>query len=182
MPDQVYVAGQVLTAAQQTTLQTNIGLTFITAETIGTTQTSITMSNVFSATFDNYKITISGGTTNTDDQGFGVRLGGEITNYYVAQTGSSYAGADNNTSTNGGSSWATVGRLRTNGNNLNIEVHSPYLSKISYIYGTSVNLGTSRSFGGYLNTTASYTAFTVLVEGGDNMTGGTIRVYGYRNS
>jgi hypothetical protein len=37
------------------------------------------------------------------------------------------------------------------------------------------------ALGGFLNDTTAYTGFTILASTG-NLTGGTIRVYGYQNS
>jgi hypothetical protein len=68
MPLTTYTAGEVLTAAS---LNDNFtfaaanppgGLTLISTTTIGTTVSSITVSGAFSATYDNYKIVVSGGT------------------------------------------------------------------------------------------------------------------------
>jgi len=72
MADQTYVAGQVLTAAQQSQLQANIGMaqvtpTSVTGGTIGTygavtttaTQSTLTVNGVFTSAFDSYHIVIS---------------------------------------------------------------------------------------------------------------------------
>ena len=150
--------------------------------TIGTSNTSVTVSSAFSTTFDNYKIILSGGTTSVSDATLSLRLGSETTGYYLAQSGVDYAGATtSNTSANNDAYWLYVGRCRTNGNNMNIDVCAPFLGNLTYITGAVANANTGRNFAGYLNTTASYTAFTVNVDSA-TITGGTIRVYGYRNS
>ena len=56
MADQVFTSGQVLTAAQMSSLQSNIGLTYITEQTISSATT--TVSACFSSSFTNYKIVI----------------------------------------------------------------------------------------------------------------------------
>lgn len=150
--------------------------------TIGTSNTSVTVSSVFSTTYDNYKIILSGGTTNTTDATLSLRLGSTATGYYLAQSGVNYSGATASlASTNNDAYWLYVGRCITSGNNINIDVCAPFLTNLTFITGAVANLNTGRMFAGYLNNTTSYTAFTVQVDSA-TITGGTIRVYGYRNS
>jgi hypothetical protein len=116
MADQTFTSGQILTAAQMTDLQTNIGLTFVLAQTIGSAVSSVTVSSAFSSTFDKY---------------------------------------------------------------------NPNLAKYTYFSGAlgyNTTNGNSRSgLTGVLKDTTQYTAFTLTPSAG-TLTGGTIRVYGYRNS
>jgi hypothetical protein len=58
MATQTFTAGQVLTAAQLTTLQSNSGLQLVKAETAFTAQSSFNVANVFSANYTNYLINI----------------------------------------------------------------------------------------------------------------------------
>ena len=52
-----YSAGDVLTAAE---LNASSGIVFVKSETVGTAVSSVTVTNAFSATFQNYKIVIDG--------------------------------------------------------------------------------------------------------------------------
>ena len=56
MAEQTFTAGQILTATQMTTLQSDIGLNFIKSTTVGSGVSIAVISSVFSATYDNYRI------------------------------------------------------------------------------------------------------------------------------
>jgi len=158
------------------------GLTLITAQTIGTAVSSVTVSSVFSSTYDNYKVTLSGGTSSTDDISIGLKLGSTATGYYMAYTGANYSGAASSiVSNNNAASWTRAVSGFTNGLQANFELLGPNLAKTTSILGAQVALTAARNYAGYLNDTTQYTAFTLTPEAG-TLTGGTIRVYGYSNS
>lgn len=56
MATQTFTAGQVLTAAQMTTLQSNSGLQLVQAETAFTGQSSFNVANIFTSTYTNYLV------------------------------------------------------------------------------------------------------------------------------
>jgi hypothetical protein len=182
MPDQTFTAGQVLTAQNQIDLQTNIGLTFIKAQTIGTTVSSVVVSDAFSADFDAYKIIITGGAPSTTAL-ITCQLGATTTGYYWAHQIVPYSGA---TSAAQGSNAANFGRVGLGTTGIltgNFDLINPFLAKttlINYDYVDSRTIGEIGAGAGFLNNTTSYTAFTIAIASG-TMTGGTIRVYGYRN-
>lgn len=161
------------------------GLTLITAQTIGSAVTSVTVSDAFSATYDYYKITISGGTGSVNDEQLNLKLGSTATGYYNGFVGAAYSpdatGTYSGNSTNTGTSFNAVGRVMTDGLNLNMELNGPFLAKRTIVSGTMTSVNVGRMYSGYLNGTTSYTAFTITPASG-TITGGTIRVYGYANS
>ena len=63
MAVQTFTSGQVLTAADTNTYLANSGLVYVTSGTIGVAVSSVTVSSVFSSTYDSYKIVISGMST-----------------------------------------------------------------------------------------------------------------------
>lgn len=161
------------------------GLKLISATTIGSAVSSVTLTGVFSATYDNYKIMIAGGAGTiggVDPPFFSLVFGSTTTGYYEVRPRYSLAGSASLFTTNNGSSFI-VGGASTSGLNANIEVQSPFLSKNtlhnSNLVGTTTN-NLDLSYG-YLANTTSYTACTLAVTSG-TMTAGTIRVYGYVNS
>jgi hypothetical protein len=88
MPLTTYTAGEVLTAAS---LNDNFtfaaanppgGLTLITAQTIGSGVATVTVSSVFSATYENYKIIMSGGVSSATSS-IRFQLGATTTGYYA---------------------------------------------------------------------------------------------------
>ena len=190
MPLTTYTAGEVLTAAS---LNANLsfaasspasGLTLISATTIGTTVSSVTVTNAFSATYNNYKIVISGGLASAavDLQ---LQLGATTTGYYagyalITYSSGAIAGKGNNNAAN----FSDFGAGNANGLNVSADILAPFLTKNTFVVGgQALNVTTNRNaiFSGFLNDTTSYTAFTILVSGG-TATGGTILVYGYQNS
>ena len=73
-----YSSGDVLTAAD---LNASSGLVLVKTQTIGTSVTSVTVSDAFSSTFDNYKIITRVGYASTNNDTY-VRIGGISTNTY----------------------------------------------------------------------------------------------------
>ena len=156
------------------------GLELIKQQTIGTAVTSVTVSDAFSATYDNYLVVLSGGAC-TGETNIGMQLGSKTTNYksqlIYANWGASITAFGNSTSTS--VTYAASGG--TNGIQGTIQVINPFLAKntfVSGIWNASADTGTAT---GQTADTTSYTAFTMVI-GGGSVTGGTIRVYGYRNS
>ena len=190
MPLTTYTAGEVLTAAS---LNANLsfaasspagGLTLISATTIGTTVSSVTVSGAFSATYDNYLVIVSGGVASADNF-LNLTLGATATGYYRFQVAGKY---DTNTVSGSGAQNATsiteVAYGSTSGLNGIFEIISPFETKRTGFYAKTAANSNARFFaltGGYLDNATSYTAFTLTTNTG-TVTGGTIRVYGYQNS
>ena len=187
-----YIPGEVLTAAS---LNDNLayavtvpastpgGLVFISATTIGSAVGSVTVSSAFSATYDAYKIVISGGVGSSSNAQIFLTLGATATGYewaYLLVNSASTAGSSTTTGT-----YFPVGEINTNILQGSMEIVNPNLAK--YTYATaSLGYNTTNSNGragltGLLKNTTSYTAFT-LTPGAGTLTGGTICVYGYANS
>jgi len=157
------------------------GLTLITAQTIGSAVASVTVSNAFSATYDAYKITVTGGVASAANEEFTLKLGASTTGYYSALTYTSY----NNTPAGGGSSNGStffyLGGASTNGLNLNCELQNPFLAKYTSFQSANVLTNRAGASAGIHQVATSYTDFTLAPNSG-TLTGGTIRVYGYQNS
>jgi len=162
------------------------GLVLIKTQTIGTTVGSVEVTGAFSATYDVYKITVTGGiASNAAGTNLKLTLGATATGYYSGQGRVAYSGATaGSDSDNNATSWTRVGNGDDNGLNANLELTSPFLSKVTTLYCMSAfqDTGATGAFiAGWLNNTTSYTAFTITPAIG-TLTGGTIRVYGYANS
>ena len=159
------------------------GLVLINTTTIGTAVSSVTVSGAFSATYENYKIVVTGGVGSTAGN-LGLILGATTTNYYYGLQGANYSGSANTVGAANAASWLLAGNFTTDSINLNCEILQPNLTKITTLNGNYIGLQTSASanfFGGMLNNSTAYTAFTITPSTG-TLTGGTIRVYGYQNS
>jgi hypothetical protein len=224
-----FTAGQVLTAAQQTQINTGIpvfattvtrdaafggsgektlaqgqhcylestsalqvytgsawvnvgdGLSLIKTQTIGTAVGSVTVSDVFSTSYDAYKIIVSGGVSSAANTNVMMTLGATATGYSYgllawASGGTVTAGGTNQTS-------QQVGESNTNVIMVSCELVNPFLTTYTTysaggVWNTTNN--NARQYAGALLNSTSYTAFTLTASTG-TFTGGTIRVYGYKN-
>jgi len=161
--------------------QTSGGLTLIKTQTIGTTVSSVNVTDAFSATYENYKIIINGGVSSADCY-LGLALGASVTAYsrfmiYGAFSANTVLG---NAASNA-SSWVTVGDGQASqGLYMNVDLLNPFLAKYTR-FGTSMSYTSADGSGhtsGIHKVATSYSDFTVTPSTG-TMTGGTIYVYGY---
>lgn len=160
------------------------GLTLVKTQTIGSAVSSVTVTDAFSATYDNYKIMISGGVGSTDEK-LALQLGASATGYYAGVGTINYSGATAaNASDNNATSWTRAGRTGPLALTLNIDLINPFLAARTLIFGQYLTPDTGAGSGfisGFHNVATSYSAFTLTPAAG-TLTGGTIRVYGYQNS
>lgn len=198
MPVPDFAPGEILTAAAMdaiglwrvtTCTVSSVGGTAATASngviTIGTSNTSITVSNAFSADYDNYRIIVSGGVSSVAAGALNLSLGATATGYYRAGAFMPFNGLQPVTgfSNSNDTTWRGVIEASTNQIDSIIDLISPFATKntIFSAHTSAVRTdGYSLFMGGYVANTTSYTAFTISASAG-NLTGGTIRVYGYRN-
>lgn len=157
------------------------GLRLVKKQTIGISVSSVTVTNAFSSTYENYKIIVSGGAAASAGS-IPIRLGATTTGYYGGLSAVRYSNAtavlaaDNN-----GASFSYAGQASPNGLFMGINLLSPFLTKntlIQSIWTGTDTTSSSGAYGGFLNNTTSYTDFTISATGGA-WTGGTIYVYGY---
>lgn len=172
-----FSAGAVLTAAQMNA----VGLWEIKSQTIGTTVTSVEVTGAFSADYENYLITISGGTSTTDDNGR-LTLGAANTAYYGIYQYATYAapGTYAGVADNNAVRWSFAWRANTTSLDGYIILRGPFLAEQTFITAANTTTSLGGTFQGLLNDTTSYTSFTIATTTG-TLTGGTIRVYGFRN-
>lgn len=184
MAIKTFTAGSILTASDTNTYLANAGLDFVKSQTVGTGVSSVTVTNAFSSTWDAYRIIYDGGSASTDIS-LGLKIGNATSGYYWAILFNQYnSGTPNGAASTTGTSFPDAGRASTNGNNLIVDVFSPYLSRRTTVRFESADYfttGFSIVGGGMLNNTNSYTEFTISPTSG-TLTGGTIIVYGYRKA
>lgn len=174
----VFASGDVLNASDMNA----VGLWLVKSQTIGTTVSSVTVTGAFSADYDNYVImtNVNSGSTTLN---LNLTLGSTATGYYRfvfagSYTSSTVSGANNSNATSYGAL-----AVNTNGGFAINHVLNPFLARQTGFITQIAEFGTTSSVylnGGYLNDTTSYTAFTLTTSTG-TITGGTIKVYGYRN-
>jgi hypothetical protein len=161
-----------------------IGLWLVKTQTVGSGVSSVAVTGAFSADYDNYRIIYDGGSASTN-AALSLSLGSTATGYHYSIVYNQYnattplgAGATNTTA------FLNAGRSSTVGNSLTLDLFGPFLSARTGARYNSTDYLATTGFtilgGGMLDNTTSYTAFTITPASG-TITGGTIRVYGYRN-
>jgi hypothetical protein len=154
------------------------GLRLVKKQTIGTAVSSVTVTGAFSATYDNYKIIVSGGAGSAQAYSQ-LTLGSTATGYFAGYLGNTYIGSSSNAGINNGTNWSfSVFTDGSNGMNGSIELLSPFASKPTFMNSQAATNTQSLVGQGILTGSTSYTAFTLTPATG-TLTGGTIYVYGY---
>jgi hypothetical protein len=165
------------------------GLVLIKTQAIGSGVASVTVTDAFSTTYDNYKIILSN-VKLASAAAVMYRNGTSNVNYYYTQTntGGTYATASGNLLFQNGNNVAQfeTGLIAANSTTTtsggSIELQNPFLAT-----STSIQSMTSdsrpggsgvRQGSGFHEPATSYTSFTFLVSG-TTFTSGNIAVYGY---
>jgi len=163
------------------------GLTLISSTTIGTTVSSVALTNIFSATYDNYLIQMSGGVASATSDGNFI-LGATVTGYYKGIVYNGYtAGTPLGVVSANAATAGTIWSYSANGINLEMTMFQPFAAKrTSYVYqaATITTTGNRWSGGGFVDNATSYTGMTFATQtgSGHTITGGTIKVYGLQSS
>jgi hypothetical protein len=165
-------------------LQVPYGLELIRTQTIGTAVSSVVVTNIFSANYDTYKIVINGGVGSTN-LNIGLQIGASTTGYYAGQASALYStGNYFGTNTNNGANFGLAGYATTGTISLDVEIRNPFLTSVTYFSSQRIipiTSGEAGLYSGFLNNTTSHTGFTILT-GAPTLTGGEIRIYGYRKA
>lgn len=157
------------------------GLRLIKKQTIGSGVSSVTVTDAFSATYENYFIKVTGG-VGSGDLALNMTLGATASGYYSVGTNQQYntvvVGVSNAFNA---SSWSSVVYGSTNALSGQIFLDMPQAAKRTVARWQAT--GTSTTYfrndaQGFLNDNTQYTAFTLTTASG-TVTGGTIYVYGY---
>jgi hypothetical protein len=157
------------------------GLVLVKTQAIGSGVTSVTVTDAFSSTYDNYSITVSGG-VGTGSEYLYVQLGSATSNYRFSYVYGNLGSTVNTAGTVAGSSFQYVGWANTSMLSAEIFIGNPFATKMTTCRAFAGKSGNEAGmFSGVQIDSTSFTSF-VLGVGAGTMTGGTIRVYGYRNS
>ena len=156
------------------------GLVLITTVAVGTGVTYVDITNVFSSTYDNYRIIWGGGYGSTS-AGLGIRVGGSSSNYSHVLHWSTVGGATVNLDSSASTTQCNyMGGFTTSSGSLACDINNPFISSLhtTFLEGAYI-AGDMGSCRGRHNIAQSNTAVTVICLSG-NITNGTISVYGYR--
>jgi hypothetical protein len=159
------------------------GMVLVKTQTIGSAVSSVTVTDAFSTTYENYLVTISGGVGSAAVEAIRFRIGTAATNYYGSFTGTTTTGTVGGVGSNNSTSALVAGYSTTSNLFMNGFISGPFLTKTSYMFFGGARDGSGgfgSSFYEHFDST-SYTSFSFFPASG-TLTGGTVRVYGYANS
>ena len=128
--------------------------------------------------FETYKIVIEGGTS-TAVGALALTFGSTVTGYLSSVVYSTYAAGTVAGIPGTAANIQYSGTYDSNRIHMDMTVHNPFNTKYTLVNGAFVNIDAQGSVGGLLANTTSYTGFTLTTSGG-TLTGGVLRVYGYR--
>ena len=174
----VFANGDVLNASDMN----GVGLWLVKTQTVGSGVASVTVTGAFSSDYDNYRIVYGGGTGSTAIT-LSLQLGASTTGYYSVVNYAAYAALATPLSTGDSNQalWRYVGYADANYAQMSFDLIAPNLARWTTFnaasWAATTVAGTSS---GIHQVATAYTAFTLGVNTG-TLTGGTIRVYGYRN-
>jgi len=177
-----FTSGEILRATDMNA----VGLWLVKSQTVGTGVSSVTVTGAFSADYDNYRIVYSGGVSSALCL-MQIYMGASpaANGYYGSRSSTTVGGVFNGTGNINTGDWSFANAVNTNHSVTSFDLYQPFLSARTSIFSQYVetNAGSSTFgiYGGYLDNSTSYTSFTLDPQGANTITGGTIRVYGYRN-
>ena len=178
---------RTLGSSVDTTLYTALGgaypgLRLVKKQTIGSGVTSVTVTDAFSATYENYKVIVSGGVGSADGY-LSVKMASGSTpintDYYLGRFAIDYpASTTGNANLNNYSSWLYAGYSTADFNTLNLDINMPFLAKKTFITGAYGATTFGAVLTGRHDLATSYNSLNIFRASG-TLTGGTIYVYGY---
>ena len=162
----------------------NVGMSMLATSTFSA-QTTISVSNIFTSSWDNYKILINI-TSASADNTLLLRLRSNTTDNATTSYNRQELTANSTTVTagQGGSQTAFLaGKYNTAGGSSEVTLYNPLATQ--YTWSTAIGVSptstvTMANSAGFFTATTSFNGFS-LVTGGGNITG-TVRVYGLRSA
>lgn len=172
-----FTTGEVLRAADMNA----VGLWLVKTQTIGTAVSSVVVTGAFSADYDNYLIQVSGGTGSTAG-GVSFRLSNSSGSTYSAAGTYGNYGVNSAVTYNPAATtqWTDCIVVNSVTYSASVFLSSPFANRPTTGYTDCSSSASFYKFSLIDTSTNSSTGFTLTPIFG-TLTGGTIRVYGYRN-
>jgi len=171
----VFASGDVLNASDMNA----VGLWLVKTQTIGTGVSSVAITSCFSSDYDNYRVVISNTVGSVNDNAISIQFA-NVANHYAQMAYWAYNAIGSGSLNTNAQTFGYVGLTGAAGQmSLTMDILAPNLAVFTKFTGnlTSNNfMGTS---GGVYAANTQFTGFTLIFPG--TTTGGTIKVYGYRN-
>lgn len=171
-----------LSAADTNEFLANSGLVYVSTTTWTGGASSISVTNCFSSTYDNYKIIFTPTSGTVAAETVSIQFNGLTTGYYGSCFYYIYTGAATGYQNSNNNSKMHIGLTSTTSEaSYIVDVFNPNLAKYTAITGNYFAYGYSGWCGGQTLSTASHTGFT-LSSISSLFSGGSITVYGYRKA
>lgn len=152
---------------------------------VGTSNSTVSVVGAFSALYDNYEIVFTDISVSSqcnitfqfeDGAGSAISSGYSVAGFYQLASGT----LNGNWNVNGASYIECLPATTTSTSSGRIFLQAPYLAKYKRHQALGMSAAVSFCYFGLQQFATSYTRFRIGTSSG-TMTGGTIRVYGYRN-
>jgi hypothetical protein len=173
-----FSVGEVLRAQDMNA----VGLWLVKTQTIGSGVASVSVPDAFPSDYTNFRVVIDGAVCTISDTTVYVRPGGNTTaasyssgGYFVLYTGTGNGFLSDNATTNG----IAIGITSTTDMSVAFDIFNPNLAKWTRAMGLWSGDSYLGQYSGVHKLATAFTSFDLRVAAG-TMTGGTIRVYGYR--
>jgi hypothetical protein len=177
MPVPDFSPGEVLTAAAMD----SIGLWLVKTVTIGTGVTSVPVTDCFSSNFTNYRVVVNTSMSASGNSAFITLNGSAGTTYFGGGFFQAYSSTTNTgASFNGVNTGFWCGISGPNFT-LTADILRPNLAAATGFFGLSAESAFCNTVRGFDSNAASSVSLTFTQVGGPTITGGQIRVYGYRD-
>ena len=156
------------------------GLELIKAQTVGTGVSSVPVTDVFSATYDSYRVLIRG-VKSSPAANVLLAFGSVVSGYYGSFYYDNYNGSSTGTlrRVNGANLVVGTCDISLSEYGASFDIHNPFISMVTSMTGSYYGYGESGWYGGTQAGSNSFTSFVISPNTG-TITGGTITVYGYR--
>jgi hypothetical protein len=162
-------------------LQVPYGLELIRSQAIGVAVNTITVTDVFSATYDNYLIQVSGASVTSGGDSYLLRFNNSSGSTYLFAGNYMTYGGTNFFFSSGlsGSTGISIGLAARNATmTSNTQILRPFSPSRTVVCSQYSGDEYSGQNNGFDNNVASHTGFSIFCPAA--ITGGTINVYGYR--
>ena len=184
MAEQTFTSGQILTAAQMTTLQTNIGLAYVASGTLSLTTTATNVTGVFTSTYKNYRVLLNvtaRSTGNRFDMKYIVGTTPTSSAYYQAGIGADYASNTTIYYQRSNNDAVFFGETSSGVSTLTMDIFSPNRVATTTHTGQSVTSsnGIAFSIGGIQSSGTQFTGFQLFTSTGTMTV--EYQVFGYRD-
>jgi hypothetical protein len=176
-----FSVGQVLTAANMN----SVGLWLVKTQTVPAGALSAVVTGAFSSDYNNYFVTWTGGTGSVGGAQLRIAFNVDTANNYYSNIITQTAGlaAVNGQAFGALVGFTVVGYVDTGDTSCSLTINNPNTALNTNFYGSFNCLGGSSqvgTVGGWSIGTGANTGFTLYPSSG-TISGGTIRVYGFRN-